>query len=198
MKGLPFERDGGPKYGFVMTRFAVALGLLSGGAAWLGRGELRWAGLAGLTVAGVVAAWLVRRALSRRMGRRQLEGLRALAPAAFEAEVAGWFRRAGWNVEQCGGTNDGGVDLVATRKKETMVIQCKRYAEHAAVSAAQVRDLYGAAVAAGATGAIVVTTGRVSAAARKWAEDLPDGPAMAFHDMDCVTALARGRGVVHS
>lgn len=175
-----------------MTRFLVALAALSGVAAAAGGGEVRWGGAAGLLVAAAMFGLLLRKRAARRAALRQLEVLRALPPHEFEAEVARWFRRTGWTVHQRGGTGDGGVDLVASRGKETLVIQCKRYAGHAAVSAAQARDLYGAAVAAGATSAMVVTTGRVSAAAIAWARALPDGPALTFHDHACVPALARG------
>jgi restriction system protein len=176
-----------------MTRFLAALIVLATLLAVLSTSEARLAGLAGLVVgiAGFgVVAW---RWAARRSARRRLEGLRALPPAEFEGEVARWLRRDGWRVEQLGGTGDGGIDLLATRKKDTIAVQCKRYAEHAAVSAAQVRDLYGAAVALGATGALLVTTGRVSSSARAWAETLPEGPRLSFHDMDCVGELAGHR-----
>jgi len=182
------------RYGFVMTRFLVALLALSAAAALWGGGALRLAGFAGLGLAAIGAIVALLRARNRREARKRLEGLRALPPAAFEEEVARWLRRCGWQVEHVGGTGDGGIDLLATRGKEVLAVQCKRYAEHAAVSAAQVRDLYGAAVAAGATSAALVTTGRVSSAARAWAEALPDGLEVAIHDAACVARLAQGHG----
>ena len=103
-----------------------------------------------------------------------------------------WLRRDGWHVEHRGGTGDGGIDILARRRKETLAVQCKRYAESAAVSAAQVRDLYGAAVATGATAAVLITTGRVSGPAVAWAETLPPGPALTFHDLNCLGNLAAG------
>jgi restriction system protein len=177
-----------------MTRFVIALLVLSGVAVVFGSGAVLLAGSAGIAVALSAVSFSVARFLSSRRAKRRLDGLRALSPGDFEAEVARWLRRAGWDVEHLGGTGDGGIDLLATRKRETLAVQCKRYAEHAAVSAAQVRDLYGAAVALGATGALLVTTGRVSAAARAWAEGLPDGPVLAFQDMERVAALASGHG----
>ena len=75
-------------------------------------------------------------------------------------------------------------------------MQCKRYAESAAVSASQVRDLYGAALAERATGAVLVTTGRVSGPALEWAAALPAGVPIAFHDQNCLASVAAGQARV--
>jgi restriction system protein len=174
-----------------MVRWTV-LAATAAAALQFGAGPVWWAGATALTAAGFVFSWRVWRAFDRRAARRTITGLRMLRPEDFESEVARWLRRDGWNVEHRGGAGDGGIDLLARKRKETLAVQCKRYAESAAVSAAQVRDLYGAAVALGATGALLVTTGRVSGPALAWAEALPAGPAMAFHDANCLANVARG------
>ena len=63
------------------------------------------------------------------------------------------------------------------------------------MTAAQLRDLYGAAIAEGATGAVLVTTGRVSKAARQWCETLPGSPAIRLVEADHLAwvALRRAR-----
>lgn len=175
-----------------MTRWLFALVVLSVAVMRLDPSGYGWAGLAGLALACLSIGLRIRSGLKRRAALRTVEGLRALHPAEFEAEVGRWLRRDGWRVEHCGRSGDGGIDLVARRRRETLAVQCKRYAESAAVSAAQVRDLYGAAVADGATAAVLVTTGRVSGPAVSWAEALPPGPALAFHDANCLARLARG------
>lgn len=154
----------------------LGVAALGAAAAWYDPGGLRWLGVVVVCLAGAVVLWRAARWDRRRRIRRTLEGLRALRPAEFEAEVGRWLRRDGWRIEHRGGTGDGGIDLLATKGRETLAIQCKRYAEATAVSASQVRDLYGAAVATGATGAVLVTTGRISRAAREWCAALPAGP----------------------
>jgi HJR/Mrr/RecB family endonuclease len=121
-------------------------------------------------------AWKLHRAILRRRAVRTVAGLRALSPAEFEAAVGHWLRRDGWHVQHCGGPADGGIDLLARKGHDTLAVQCKRYAETASVTSPQVRDLYGAAVAAGATRALLVTTGRISSAATTWCSELTTPP----------------------
>lgn len=111
--------------------------------------------------------------------RHTLDSLRKMSPVRFEHQVAAWLARDGWLVEERGGKGDEGLDLVAFKGDEVVAVQCKRYAEKHAVTPAQVREFYGAATAIGATRAILVTTGRYSAAAEAWCGALPPGgPAM--------------------
>lgn len=157
-----------------MTRWLV-VGASAVSLTWFEPIDLRWLGIALLAVSSVLILWRVARWDRRRRLRRTVEGLRSLPPPEFEAEVGRWLRRDGWRIELRGGTGDGGIDIVATKGRETLAIQCKRYAETTPVTASQLRDLYGAAIAEGATGAVMVTTGRVSKAAREWCESLPPG-----------------------
>lgn len=167
--------------------------VLGGAAARTDGGGIRWFGVAIVALAVIVAAFKLRRGVRRRRARRTLAGLRALLPAEFEGEVGRWLRREGWAVEHRGGTGDGGIDLLAKRGGETLAVQCKRCAETAAVTAAQVRDLYGAAVASGSTRAALMTTGRVSRAAVAWCEGLPAGLRLHLFDADAVGEFAAGQ-----
>jgi restriction system protein len=85
-------------------------------------------------------------------------------------------------VETGGRTRDGGVDLVLRKGNETHLVQCKQW-RAMAVGVETVRELYGVMAAKGATGGYVVTSGRFSADARKFAEGrnihLLDGEALA-------------------
>lgn len=152
----------------------------------------RWAGFALLGLAVVAAGFEAARAGRRRATLRTVEGLRRLRPGEFEALVGRWLRREGWTIEHRGGPGDGGIDLLARRKRDVLVVQCKRYAAGATVGVSQVRDLYGAATAAGATMALLVTTGEVSAPARAWAASLDGGPRVVLADAERVAAAARG------
>ncbi len=173
-----------------MTRLAVGLAAVSGPVVYFDPNGYRWAGVAGLFAAALALAVAGGQRSRRRAARRSVEGLRKLHPADFEAEVGRWLQREGWHVERRGGTGDGGIDLLARRRGETLAVQCKRYAEHATVTASQVRELYGAAVAEGATGAMLVTTGHISAPAQSWAESLPNGPALRLVDAGVIGQVA--------
>jgi restriction system protein len=176
-----------------MTRWLLPVLVAACAGAWFGHGELRLTALVAIALCLTAIVLRVRRHIRRRAAVRTVDGLRLLHPDDFEAEVGRWLRRDGWQVEHRGGTGDGGIDIVARRGKETLAVQCKRYAETAAVSAAQVRDLYGAAVAEGSTRAVLITTGRVSRAAASWCEALPEAPAFQLFDAEAVAELAAGR-----
>jgi restriction system protein len=92
-----------------------------------------------------------------------------LAPVEFEALVGRSFERRGYAVEHCGGKGDEGIDLMATRGSDTIAIQCKRFND-APVTPSQVRDFFGAMVAAHATQGAFVTTSFFTEAARGFAE----------------------------
>lgn len=133
-------------------------------------------------------------ALVRRRRLKTIEGLAELHPTGFERTVGGWLARSGWLVEHRGGTGDGGIDLVAFRDGRVLAVQCKRYRPDRAVAAAHVRDLYGAAMAFGATTAFLVTTGRVSGPAQKWIDELPQSTTeLRVVRGDSLVQLARSR-----
>ncbi|MGE3076926.1 MAG: restriction endonuclease [Dehalococcoidia bacterium] len=173
-----------------MTRAVLLVAALAAVLLYFDPAGYRWAGAATLAIAALLAASRVRSFLRHHAERRTLNGLRKLPPHEFEKEVGRWLRRDGWRVEHCGGTGDAGIDLVARRQGESVAVQCKRYAEHAAVSAAQVRELYGSAMAISATGAVLVTTGRVSAPAVAWAEALPPELPVALLDAEAIAPVA--------
>ncbi len=171
----------------------LGLAAISAPVVYFNPNGYRWAGVVGLALAVALAGLAAGRWSRRRAARRSVEGLRRLPPADFEAEVARWLQREGWNVEHRGGTGDGGIDIVARRRQATIAVQCKRYAEHATVTAAQVRELYGAAVAEGTTAAMLVTTGHISAPAQSWVESLPGGPALRLVDAGLIGQVATRR-----
>ncbi|KAA0239051.1 restriction endonuclease [bacterium] len=177
-----------------MTRLAFAGGLAAAMVLAVGPDETRLIAAAVLVLAGAVVLARLRRALRRHRQRKTLDGLRRMSPAAFERAVAAWFARDGWVVEHRGRKGDHGIDVLAFRGGEAVAVQCKRYAAGAGVSPAQLRELYGAAIAAGATAALMVTTGRVSRASEEWVAGLPGAPArLAVITGDQLEAIATGR-----
>jgi len=76
----------------------------------------------------------------------------------FEYLVGEYFRHRHFSVTETKDGPDGGVDLIATKERETYFIQCKHWqAEQVGVKV--VRELLGVMTSAGATGGIVVTSG---------------------------------------
>lgn len=97
--------------------------------------------------------------------------LRKMAPRDFERVVAELYRGMGYQATIGRYVSDGGVDIEARRSGELVLVQCKRV--HGRVGAPIVRDLYGCVIHARATRGVLVTTGRVSRAARLWAKTKP-------------------------
>jgi restriction system protein len=102
----------------------------------------------------------------------------------FEMLVGEGFRLQGYQVlETGGGGPDGGIDLVLRRPgkngSEKFLVQCKQWRAYK-VGVDVVRELYGAMAATGATGGFVVTSGRFTDEAARFAAgrnvNLVDGP----------------------
>ena len=100
----------------------------------------------------------------------------------FELLVGEAFRRRGYGVRETGGGGaDGGVDLILIRGTEKFLVQCKHWKAFK-VGVTTVRELYGIMAADGAAGGFVVTSGRFTAEATRFAEGrnikLLDGSAL--------------------
>ena len=102
----------------------------------------------------------------------------------FEMLVGEGFRMQGYQVVETGGGGaDGGIDLVLTRPGknggEKFLVQCKQWRAFK-VGVDVVRELYGVMAAKGATGGFVVTSGRFTEDAIRFANGrnvtLVDGP----------------------
>ena len=88
----------------------------------------------------------------------------------FEHLVGEAFRMQGYAVAETGGGGaDGGVDLVLTRDGEKSLVQCKQWRAYK-VGVDVVRQLYGVMAAKGAAGGFVVTSGRFTEEAQRFAE----------------------------
>jgi len=85
---------------------------------------------------------------------------KALDGKSFEREVAQLFKKQGYRVELTPATGDGGADIILTKGKSRIVIQCKAYASK--VSVAVARELYAAQFDFNATGAILVALSGVT------------------------------------
>ena len=141
--------------------------------------------LGDLLQAGLHAAadFLARSPRPAGLGRHDnlISSLHALSPAEFESWVADRLREAGFSVSLTGGPGDNGIDILARRRSELVVVQCKRY-RSAVVAGHMVRELLGSMTAVSATRGILVTTGTVTRRAEQYARqqkhtiELWDGP----------------------
>lgn len=89
----------------------------------------------------------------------------------FERLVARAFRRHGYRVEEVGGSNDGGIDLLVWKGSLHGIIQCKAHAK--ALGPACVRELLGALNHKGASVAYLATLNGVTESAREWCKGKP-------------------------
>lgn len=150
-----------------------------------------WAGLArwGVPLLCMVGA------LMSVLGRRKRAGLLASASggdgaaaiggmswAEFEMLVGESFRTRGYSVKETGGGADGGIDLIARRDGRTTLVQCKHWKTYS-VGVPVVREMLGLMTARGAAEGCIITSGRFTAEAQRFAAghaiSLVDGAGLA-------------------
>lgn len=84
-----------------------------------------------------------------------------MTPVQYEREVARHFELLGYSVETTRLTNDGGVDLFASRGDSRIAIQAKMYGQgRRPVNRAMVFELHGAAAFFDCDAAVLATNGR--------------------------------------
>jgi ssDNA-binding Zn-finger/Zn-ribbon topoisomerase 1 len=96
--------------------------------------------------------------------------LRGLGWREFENLVANAYRLQGYQVTITKDGADGGIDIVLTGEDERVLVQCKHWRSYQ-VGAPVVREMLGLVVAHGATGGVVVTSGRFSQEAEAFARE---------------------------
>lgn len=138
-------------------------------------------------VAGMVGlVWVV--ALFKKLGdshrlERQtgIDSIRALPWREFELLLAEAFRRQGYSVVDTGGVADGGIDLILNRDGEETLVQAKQWKTWK-VGVKIVRELFGVQASREAGAAILVTSGRFTSEAERFASEngikLIDGPVL--------------------
>ncbi|MEW6301824.1 MAG: restriction endonuclease [Verrucomicrobiota bacterium] len=119
-------------------------------------------------------AWQARAATLRLLRENiDLDWVMRLNWREFEARLADVYRLQGYHVEHLGGHGpDGGVDLRLRKDGETILVQCKHWRAWR-VGVRVVRELYGILHAEHATRAILITSGRFTADAERFAAGKP-------------------------
>lgn len=99
------------------------------------------------------------------------ENLLKISPIEFEEIVGKCFRKMGYFVEHTPKSHDEGIDLKITKNGKLAVVQCKRY--NGSVGQPVLRDLYGSMIHNRANESYLVTTGKMTQAAKTWATGKP-------------------------
>ena len=136
-------------------------------------------------------AWLNRRLLrgvavhsfeaTGRYHGDDMDPLMTMSWSEFEHLVGEIYRRRGYAVMETAGGADGGIDLVARRDGEVLLVQCKQWRTRD-VGVSVVRELLGVVAAKSASKGAVATVGRFTEEARRFANQTPiellDGEAL--------------------
>lgn len=128
----------------------------------------------GLLLFVALIAWLRGLKRSRLLDRqRNLDSIRSLSWRQFESLLAEYYQRSGYHVEENHTAGpDGGIDLNLYRNGERHLVQCKQYRK-SKVSVSVVREMYGVLVSENATSMTIVSSGKFTQEAKKFAEGKP-------------------------
>ncbi|MGO9948427.1 MAG: restriction endonuclease [Steroidobacteraceae bacterium] len=95
--------------------------------------------------------------------------VRAMEWRNFELLICGALRREGYRIDERGGSGPNGeIDLIATKARQRLLIQCKHWKTQQ-VGVSVIRELNGVVAARRADGGIVVTGGTFTKEARDFA-----------------------------
>jgi restriction system protein len=100
--------------------------------------------------------------------------LRALSWSRFTFAVSEGLRKQGYSVTMRRSDTGNGVEMVATRRGEKMLVQCRHWRVRK-VGVERVRELCGAITAEKAHRGLFVTCGEFTLEAMRFAKDLPLG-----------------------
>lgn len=144
-------------------------------AVWRGFAQVGQFVLTGVLLLGAGANLLRKfragKMLDRVGAARGSDALKDISWQDFELLVGQLYRRRGYVVVETAGGADGGVDLVARRDRERLLIQCKHWRARD-VGVAVVRELFGVVTARKADGGAVVTGGRFTPEAVGFAREV--------------------------
>jgi restriction system protein len=125
-------------------------------------------------------AWRKGELFQRQTG---LDSLSKLSWREFEEVIGEAYRRQGYAViENAGPGADGGIDLIAKKEGETILVQCKQWKSEK-IGVPTVREMFGLWNAERANEVHIVTCGDFTEEARQFAQGKPikliDGPSLA-------------------
>jgi len=101
-----------------------------------------------------------------------LDEIRNLSWKEFEYFIGEYYRQKDYSVVQGEDGPDGGIDLIAKKNGEKIIIQCKHWKAYK-VDVKIARELYGVMVDESASKAVLVTSGGFTVPALEFTEDKP-------------------------
>ncbi|MDH3694831.1 MAG: restriction endonuclease [Gammaproteobacteria bacterium] len=111
-----------------------------------------------------------RKTLYDAAGSSGRDAIETMSWQKFEQLVGEAFRQKKYAVQETGGGGaDGGIDLVLRKDNETFLVQCKHW-KALKVGVGPIRELFGVMADRGAVGGFVVTSGRFTKEATKFAQ----------------------------
>ena len=99
--------------------------------------------------------------------------MRGFTPQRFEDEVAGMFRRLGYEVKQTPYTKDGGRDGILKKDGKKFLYECKKYGKGSFSGRPDLQRFHSAIITDDAAFGFFVTTGRFTKDAIEFAATVP-------------------------
>ena len=91
----------------------------------------------------------------------------------FEVLIAKYYKKQGYKATIAGGGGaDNGIDVLLEKKRDKKIVQCKHWKKNA-VGVVIIREMYGLMVSESASEVIIVTSGRFTKDAYKFAKGKP-------------------------
>lgn len=97
---------------------------------------------------------------------------RQMSDRDFEFEIGKVYSRLGYQTQVTKRSGDGGVDVIATKDKETIYIQCKHYSAKTHLGAPELQAFWGCCSGNGISKGIMVCTSSLTKDARSFANKL--------------------------
>lgn len=115
---------------------------------------------------------------------KSLDDIKKLSWKEFENLIEAYYNQKGYEVIHTGyDSSDGGIDLIAKKNGEKIIIQCKHWKAYK-IDVKVIREVYGLLVAENASKAIIVTSGDFTEPAKEFAKEKPieliDGNKLTF------------------
>lgn len=97
---------------------------------------------------------------------------RQMSDRDFEFEIGKVYSRLGYQTQVTKRSGDGGVDVIATKDKETIFIQCKHYSAKTHLGAPELQAFWGCCSGNGISKGVMVCTSSLTKDARSFANKL--------------------------
>ncbi len=126
-----------------------------------------------LLIAGILSA--LRTLLNKNLlkNTKSIEDIKKLSWKEFEDIIETYYREKGYEVIHTGyNSADGGIDLIAKKENEKVIIQCKHWKAYK-VDVKVIREIYGLMVDEKASKAVVITSGDFTEPAKEFAYGKP-------------------------